>query len=90
MNIIIFALVSGVLSIVLSLIYHKIRKKDVEKLEILKDGISGLLLGAINYLLVSNLTLNFCLCLSPVAGSKIFICSLSFVLLKYILYLITI
>jgi len=55
MNIIIFALVSGVLSIVLSLIYHKIRKKDVEKLEILKDGISGLLLGAINYLLVSNL-----------------------------------
>jgi len=51
MNIIIFALVSGVLS----LIYHKIRKKDVEKLEILKDGISGLLLGAINYLLVSNL-----------------------------------
>ena len=55
MNIIIFALVSGVLSIVLSLIYHKIRKKNLEKLEILKDGISGLLLGAINYLLVSNL-----------------------------------
>jgi hypothetical protein len=55
MNILIFSAVSAVLATVLSLIYHKIRKKNIETYEILKDGVIGFLLGGINYLLVSNL-----------------------------------
>ncbi len=54
MNILVVLISSVVLTVVVYLAHNKILKKDIEKIQIVKLGILGLLVGGLNYLILNN------------------------------------
>jgi len=54
MNILVVLISSVVLTIVVYVVHNKILKKDLEKFQVIKLGVLGLLVGGLNYLILNN------------------------------------